>query len=182
MSELSLFDAIGEGKNATQDYLDTLSWALLRHHQLVKAIRIHGRYVPESLPMPGLPVLVAIFSHTNTYTLHQLPSTQIGQLVLSIARFSGQATHDLDNGIFEEVWDIGDSSFTTDSAEQAVYWLPLPERWIALEGTQVVLHDKDHPVFKLLNVTARNGGPVLDICDGVVSLALESEWDGEWAA
>ena len=25
MSELSLFDAIGEGKNATQDYLDTLS-------------------------------------------------------------------------------------------------------------------------------------------------------------
>ncbi len=23
MSELSLFDAIGEGKNATQDYLDT---------------------------------------------------------------------------------------------------------------------------------------------------------------
>lgn len=60
MSELSLFDAIGEGKNATQDYLDTLSRALLRHHQLVKAIRIHGRYVPESLPMPGLPVLVAI--------------------------------------------------------------------------------------------------------------------------
>lgn len=37
MSELSLFDAIGEGKNATQDYLDTLSRALLRHHQLVKA-------------------------------------------------------------------------------------------------------------------------------------------------
>ena len=36
MSELSLFDAIGEGKNATQDYLDTLSRALLRHHQLVK--------------------------------------------------------------------------------------------------------------------------------------------------
>ena len=52
MSELSLFDAIGEGKNATQDYLDTLSRALLRHHQLVKVIRIHGRYVPESLPMP----------------------------------------------------------------------------------------------------------------------------------
>ncbi|MCF5718891.1 hypothetical protein K3H30_14405 [Aeromonas veronii] len=182
MSELSLFDAIGEGKNATQDYLDTLSRALLRHHQLVKAIRIHGRYVPESLPMPGLPVLVAIFSHTNIYTLHQLPSTQIGQLVLSIARFSGQATHDLDRGFFEEVWDMGDSSFTTDSAEQAVYWLPLPERWIALEGTQVALHDKDHPVFKLLNVTARNSGPVLDICDGVVSLALESDWDGEWAA
>ena len=129
-----------------------------------------------------LPVLVAIFSHTNTYTLHQLPSTQIGQLVLSIARFSGQATHDLDNGIFEEVWEMGDSSFTTDSAEQAVYWIPLPERWIALEGTQVALHDKDHPVFKLLNVTARNSGPVLDICDGVVSLALESDWDGEWAA
>ena len=40
---------------------------------------------------------------------------------------------------------MGDSSFTTDSAEQAVYWLPLPERWIALEGTQVALHDKDHP-------------------------------------
>ena len=38
MSELSLFDAIGEGKNATQDYLDTLSRALLRHHQLVKAM------------------------------------------------------------------------------------------------------------------------------------------------
>lgn len=102
--------------------------------------------------------------------------------MLSIARFSGQATHDLDNGIFEEVWKIGDSSFTTDSAEQAVYWLPLPERWIALEGTQVALHDKEHPVFKLLNVTTRNAGPVLDICDGVVSLALESEWDGEWAA
>ena len=52
MSELSLFDAVGEGKTATQDYLDTLSRALLRHHQLVKAIRIYGRYVPESLPMP----------------------------------------------------------------------------------------------------------------------------------
>ena len=51
----SLFDAVGEGKTATQDYLDTLSRALLRHHQLVKAIRIYGRYVPESLPMPGLP-------------------------------------------------------------------------------------------------------------------------------
>ena len=25
MSELSLFDAVGEGKTATQDYLDTLS-------------------------------------------------------------------------------------------------------------------------------------------------------------
>ena len=88
-------------------------------------------------------------SHQYLDTLHQLPSTQIGQLVLSIARFSGQATHDLDNGIFEEVWDMGDSSFTTDSAEQAVYWLPLPERWIALEGTQVALHDKDHPVFQV---------------------------------
>ncbi|MGE6136355.1 hypothetical protein [Aeromonas salmonicida] len=182
MSELSLFDAIGEGKNATQDYLGTLSQALLRHHQLVKAICIHGRYVPESLPMSGLPVLVAIFNHTNTYTLHQLPSTQIGQLVLSIASFSGQATHDLDNGIFEEVWEIGNSNFTTDSAEQAVYWLPLPESWIALDGTQAVMRDKAHPVFKLLNVTARNSGPVVDICDGVVSLALESEWDGEWTA
>ncbi len=50
------------------------------------------------------------------------------------------------------------------------------------QGTQVALHDKDHPVFKLLNVTARSAGPVLDICDGVVSLALESEWDGEWTA
>ena len=37
MSELLLFDAIGEGKNATQDYLDALSRALLRHHQLVSA-------------------------------------------------------------------------------------------------------------------------------------------------
>lgn len=83
MSELSLFDAVGEGKTATQDYLDTLSRALLRHHQLVKAIRIYGRYVPESLPMPGLPVLVAVFNHTNVYALHQLPSSQIGQLVLS---------------------------------------------------------------------------------------------------
>ena len=24
--------------------------------------------------------------------------------------------------------------------------------------------------------------PVVDVSDGVVSLALESEWDGEWAA
>ena len=95
MSELSLFDAVGEGKTATQDYLDTLSRALLRHHQLVKAISIYGRYVPESLPMPGLPVLVAVFNHTNVYALHQLPSSQIGQLVLSIASFSGQATHDV---------------------------------------------------------------------------------------
>jgi hypothetical protein len=47
-------------------------------------------------PTPGLPVLVAVFNHTNVYALHQLPSSQIGQLVLSMASFSGQAT--------EEVW------------------------------------------------------------------------------
>ena len=182
MSELSLFDAVGEGKTATQDYLDTLSRALQRHHQLVKAIRIYGRYVPESLPMPGLPVLVAVFNHTNIYALHQLPSAQIGQLVLSIASFSGQATHDVESGVFEEVWNMGASSFSTDSAEQAVYWLPLPESWIALDGSQSVLSDKAHPVFKLLHVTGRDSGPVVDISDGVVSLALESEWDGEWAA
>ena len=39
--------------------------------------------------------------------------------------------------------------------------MPLPERWDCSEGTQAALHDKDHPVFKLLNVTARNTGPVL---------------------
>jgi hypothetical protein len=115
MSELSLFDAVGEGKTATQDYLDTLSRALLRHHQLVKAIRIYGRYVPESLPMPGLPVLVAVFNHTNVYALHQLPSSQIGQLVLSMVSFPGQTTHDV--GVFEEIWNMGASSFTTDSGE-----------------------------------------------------------------
>ena len=74
---------------------------------------------------------------------------------------------------------MGTAAFTTDSAEQAVYWLPLPSAGL-LWRAQAALHDSIHP-FKLLNVTARNAGPVLDICDGGgLALAPDLGWGVGW--
>ena len=70
---------------------------------------------------------------------------------------------------------MGDSSFYHGQRRAGRLLVPLPERWIALEGTyKWRCTIKTIRCSKLLNVTARNTGPVLDICDGVVSLALES--------
>ncbi|MFB9846104.1 hypothetical protein [Oceanisphaera arctica] len=117
-----------EGKFSTLTALREVSAALTVQSQLLSELAEHGHYVPETLPSDQQVILLVIklaYCGVSKELLHRPVSIDVHKV-----SYTGFSVRDWDSGNIIDSWQTEDGDvFDVNCAEDAVFWLPLPEHW-----------------------------------------------------
>jgi hypothetical protein len=118
---------IQEGKYASHETLKGYAYSWQTLSLLMQEVITCGMYVPEFLPDENQPVLLVVIKEATVLKAKSLHS-EAPEVLISIASHTGESVRDDDNGYYADYWRLAAGTIKLiDCAEDAVFWLPLPE-------------------------------------------------------
>ncbi len=118
---------IQEGKYASHETLKGYAYSWQTLSLLMQEVITNGMYVPEFLPDENQSVLLVVIKEATVLKAKSLHS-EAPEVLISIASHTGELVRDDDNGYYADYWRLAAGTIKLiDCAEDAVFWLPLPE-------------------------------------------------------
>lgn len=118
---------IQEGKYASHETLKGYAYSWQTLSLLTQEVIAHGMYVPEFLPDENQPVLLFVIKGATVLKAKSL-HREAPEVLLAIASHTGESFRDDEEGYYADYWRLAAGTIKLiDCAEDAVFWLPLPE-------------------------------------------------------